>query len=72
METWEYHYAYWRIRPDQHEEIEAFLNEMGAEGWQLIQVFGGVGYSENNILIHSFVFKRLLPAKKLYDQNAYQ
>ncbi|MHA2170522.1 MAG: DUF4177 domain-containing protein [Candidatus Kariarchaeaceae archaeon] len=54
--NWEYHYVYMKTNTNDSERIQAMLNDLGNQGWELVSVIeaGERRFCE----IHSYIFKR--------------
>jgi len=57
MDRWEYHYTYLRTKTNETDRINHFLNQMGVEGWELVNVIVGTGGSQD-VNVHGYYFKR--------------
>jgi len=59
MDYWEYKYVYRKTRTDMAQEIESFLNRLGEQGWELVNIIAASG-GFNDIALHGYVFKRIM------------
>ena len=57
MTLWEYRYIYLKSSTNS-DQIELMLDEMGSDGWELINVISAGGGLGRDAVIHSYIFKR--------------
>ncbi len=57
MIRWQYKYIYFKSNTNNN-RIEVMLNQMGYDGWELVQVISAGGSDGTSAKIHSFIFKR--------------